>query len=229
MSSGPLSHPQQVKQGHVPFLNVNRMRTFSPRSEGESRPPSFPALSVPLLSFEGLNTLLSLAHSWCLPGPSQEHSTGVFLSSSSAVCISLLFLYTRKILFLGFMFCQGGLALAPRPPSPQHRISRELCGPKAPQIELRHDLHLAGCPCDESLLVAWPDDHKAAPRPATGSQQSGAGSSAGRRESGWERGKEDAESSPGRKERGRQQLRKSPGCETEREEETRRKDTRRTL
>lgn len=66
-------------------------------------------------------------------------------------------------------------------------------------------------------------------RLATGSQQSGAGSSAGRRESGWERGKEDAESNPGRKERGRQQLGKSPGWETEQKEETRRKDTGRTL
>lgn len=110
MSSGPLSHPQRVKQGHVPFLNFNRMRTFSPRSEGERRPPSFPAFSVPLPSSEGLNTILSLAHSWCLSGPSQEHSTGVFLSSSrpqylspqpsSAVRISLLFPHTRKTLFL---------------------------------------------------------------------------------------------------------------------------------
>lgn len=49
------------------------------------------------------------------------------------------------------------------------------------------------------MPAAWPDDHKAMQRPQGPS--SVGGSDVGRRESGWERGKGDVESNPGRERR----------------------------
>lgn len=61
---------KQVKQGHVLLLNFHRTRTSALAQEGNRGVQAailFPAPSVPLPSFEGLNTSLFLAHSRHLP------------------------------------------------------------------------------------------------------------------------------------------------------------------